>query len=335
MWYRGDKDQIRFSKGTMLSDVAIIPKYPLFDIQAPPENMVPNQAFEIDRDEDNIPDNWSGWIVEAGSGSRTKVADPAKGGFSLKITADTITSVVWATSDMILVSGNKKYYGSVLAKCQYASNDDVVVLAVWWDVNKSWISNSTIYGGSGTTAFSEYKGEVTSPANARYCQIYLGVHTPATAPAWVEYDDVVFSEMRAAVPTAGVVGGTVDWAGTWTSCPYLTWTSLGSFTVPNVDHEVYFVQVTIRRSNPGTLKGAVRLKIGSTYYPIADGSNGLSVFCYSEAAAPELPSDGVLFTLPFNAKGLTVYVEYRNTMNLLMDCDAGIVGWGHSPHTHR
>ena len=300
-------------------------------ISAPPENLVPNQAFEVDRDGDNIPDNWSGWVLESGSGSRTKVADPAKGGFSLKITADTITSVVWATSDMILVSGNKKYYGSVLAKCQYASNDDVVVLAVWWDVNKSWISNSTIYGGSGTTAFSEYKGEVTSPANARYCQIYLGVHTPATAPAWVEYDDVVFSEMRAAVPTAGVVAAASTIAGLSTAVPANTWTDICSITVPNEDHETLFIAGTVQRATIGVYcYGNVRIRDGTTYYPMSDG---LHVSAPAQSASNYAQADFYGITIPKNMKGKTIYLQLNT--DITDNWYGWLRIWGHSQHTHR
>ena len=336
LWYRGDQDQLRFSKGTMLSDVAIIPKYPLFDIQAPPENLVPNQSFEIDRDGDGIPDYFDHG-VEAGSPSfGLSTAQQFKGKQSAYITCAGTGHKGYFRTVLIPVSGSKKYIGGLAYLGSVAGTPTSGVFTiVWRDKNQGYISEVSYWSDITTSWQQKFTDVLTSPSNARYAHIILRNNE---FNGTIYFDDVVLSEMRAAVPTAGVVAAANNITGGSVSVPPYTWTTLVSTTIPDVDCECYFCEPVIySEASDYQLNARVRIydSTDGTYYPYSGTSD--YDFCPRVRALGSSafgPGCSCFITIPKNVKGHTLEVQIYS-FHATANHYAAFVGWGHSPHTHR
>jgi len=347
MWWRSDKDQLRFSSGTTINDVAIVPKYPLYDVQAPPENMVPNQSFEIDRDEDGVPDFWSTQTL-SGSPSFGRDASSVKGGYSAKIVLSA-TGEGKLKSIFIPVTTGKTYYISVSYKGSTGKTHEysVVHLEVFdrnqsYDNDKYYEVDPSDEWKTTTTSFAKKEFTYTVPTShlakdgvttiyPRYIRVVLRNYGSSTTYETIYYDDVMFSELRAAEPTAGTVASHASGSGTATSVSGNTWTELHSITVPNEDHEILFVRLGVaRHTNNSLIDGIVRAKVDSTYYP---SSSGITV--WQSGHADTYTYAYVTITIPSNVKGKTLKLEFQ-TSNANADTYHGeIQTWGHSPHYHR
>lgn len=350
LWYRSDKDQIRFAAGTLLADVAIIPKFPLYDIQAPPENMVSNQCFEVDRDADGKPDFWS---YAGGTGTWVlDTTDSQKGGAALKLTAPSADAIyVWTT--FVTVVASKKYFLGARTKCQYANNGDVIIGIVWYDKNKTELTgqNSYISGtSSGTTTWKAWTGEVIAPTDAKYARVILANETPITGPSWILFDDVIFSEMRAAVPTAGLVCGKAGYSATGRALILDSWKEMEvNLSVPTGDanaHEILFCSISIEHyAAYNTYCGqgvhvAVKDVTDGIWYP--SDNHLLCPFCYGQTWLSD-PNDvedfsNVTITIPKDIRGHTLevylYLKYKAAPTQYALIRRFTI-WGHSPHSHR
>lgn len=342
LWYRSDQDQIRFSKGTALSDVAIIPKFPLSQDTAPPENLIPNQCFELDRDADSVPDYWTTEIISGSPTFGLYTTSKTKGKQSAFITMTSAGEGKLKSSYVPVVPG-KKYLLAISVRGAYGRTIDwAVALMEWYDVIGGTKSETEppadwkVTTGSFVTKYCEF----TVPADKYYARVALRNYGNISSYETNFYDDIIFSEMRAAIPTTGVVAAVTS--GSWwstTDLPELTWTDVASITVPNVDHEVLFlfasVQIRLNASETDDLSIVeARIRDGTTYYPT---TNGLFAIIYLTKTA----NSGCLqatFSVPGNQKGKTLYLQIWNPMTLDWHRTAknGILTcWGHSPHAHR
>jgi hypothetical protein len=340
LWYRSDQDQIRFASGTTIDKVAIIPKFPLFDIQAPPENMVPNQAFEIDRDGDGVPDYWTKTYSAGSPFYEWSIAYSWKGQHSLRMSCDPgdylVFDCVW-----IPILPNKKYFFGVDIYANVAATFGYGIGVVeFWNAAKSAAVGAIGFPASVVAGWNHPTAEGTTPSTARWALIKLYNYNPNV---WVDlyFDNVVFSEMRSAVPTAGVVaagGSATTSTGTYN---HNAWTaSAATFTIPSTAHEEFFIDVGIR--NMETIAEnwglGIRIKLtksGETteYYP-----NSALTYCPNrEIPGGEYHSVSALITIPQDRQGWLVtpelYVDHADagTVQIKVYC----AGWGHSPHTHR
>jgi len=119
-----------------------------------------------------------------------------------------------------------------------------------------------------------------------------------------------------------------------TSCYPLSWTTLATFTVPNQDHEVYFVHCLIRRNNDGYgMWGAVQLRVKIDedtyeYYPHENYQ-----YCPHVNATSQNMASTCLITVPKNIAGKQVEIRFYNRYP-----SGGhwvqYSAWGHAPHTH-
>lgn len=331
MWWRSDKDQLRFSSGTTLNDVAIIPKYPVTEANLPPETMLVNGYFEDDVDGDGIPDFWTCGV--SGSGSYERVNDDSSiGGACLKLTTNNSSSYSYALSHLIKVKPNTKYYWEVWVKCQYANNNDILIQLkrLKRDKTTSSSGNQSLYNDDGSTSWTKKSGTFTTPDDCYYIRLALHNYKPTTAPCWILFDNCKISELRAAEPTARVTGNVGGWeASGYTSASQNSWTKLGEFTIPNTeDIEVYFAQIMIMPYSGSAINGRIRLRVDNEDYPSDD---------YTKCPMVRSVNDGVdtcLVTIPKNVRGKTVEIWYYN---IFSDNSFWwrVAGWGHTPHYHR
>jgi len=335
LWWRSDEDQLRFSSGTQLSDVAVIPKYPLFSIEAPAENLIPNSDFEYDRDDNNVPDYWTCGV--SGSGSYTRIiSDSSRGGACLKLITDNSSSYSYATSDYIKVKPNTTYYWEVWVKCQYANNNDVLIQLkrLKRDKTTSSSGNQSLYYGNGSTSWAKKSGTFTTPSDCYYIKLTLHNYLPTTASCWILFDDCKISEIRAAAPTGRTKAAANQPGLLDTSVANDTWTNVGnSLTVPDEDHEIYFVQCFVRLLTSTTSDYRLYVRIydstDNEYYP---SSTGVSAY-YQSSYWYLLMSP--LITIPKNVKNHVLKLQVKQNSGATKTVRGEISGWGHSLHYHR
>jgi len=328
LWYRSDFDQLRFRGVGSL--VGYIPRYPLTDDTAPPENLIPNQCFELDRDDDDVPDYW----MFSGSGTIERITtDSYKGGACIRLYC-TSAQNVGAWSEFCPVKPNLVYYASAAVK-RVSGSYNAVVRIHWYTRTKAESStpHSDAYDGSATTSWGVLGGTVTSPSDAAYARVEVYIWQPSPT-AEMRYDDIVFSEQRAAIPTEGVVGGiTSDY---YTTVHInTTWTTAVEIVVPDVDHEVYYIISMCTCKETQTSQAHINVRLydvtANIYYP------SLSTYYWILLRANfwEVPFD-CFFTIPRNVKGHTLRLQMRvDTSGLDSDFYVRLLAWGHSPHSHR
>jgi len=333
LWYWGAKDYLCFKGNAGV--VGYIPRYPLFDIQAPPENMVPNQAFEIDRDGDGVPDYWTKTYSAGSPFYEWSIAYSWKGQHSLRMSCDPgdylVFDCVW-----IPILPNKKYFFGVDIYANVAATFGYGIGVVeFWNAAKSAVVGAIGFPASVVAGWNHPTAEGTTPSTARWALIKLYNYNPNV---WVDlyFDNVVFSEMRSAVPTAGVVATATQLDfGSNVSCGTAGFTLIRSLAVPNVDHDVLFVRVTARRSAyDKALFAMVKVTVDSVDYPSADGLYITGVPYIPALGTSMFPTGFATITLPFNANGKTLNL-YLKSLDETANFQGRFELWGHSPHTHR
>lgn len=338
LWYRSDLDQIRFSKGTTLPDVTIIPKFPLSQDTAPPENLIPNQCFELDRDADSVPDYWTTEIISGSPTFGLSTSSKTKGKQSAYITMTGAGEGKLKSSYVPVVPG-KKYLLGVSVRGAYGRTADwAAAVMEWYDVIGGTKSETEppvdwkVTTGSFVTKYAEF----TVPAGKYYARVVLRNYGTALSYETNFYDDIIFSEMRAAVPTAGVVAETSSSVSTVGSIPNDTWTDVVNLT-PTINHEMCFVDycclIESTSSAPTGSPWAVlmRARIGTDYYPSSGGiRRQIGINDYRVPLS-------CLFTIPKNCNGLTVYIQIKtvNMSGITITTQNVCSWWGHSPHVHR
>jgi hypothetical protein len=145
-------------------------------------------------------------------------------------------------------------------------------------------------------------------------------------------------KVRANAPTAGVIATSTASYGTAVSVPNETWTLVMTFTVPDVDHEAFFLYASAEIvTSPDTdylLSGRIYDSTDGIYYPINDVTNNLQEPCWMPNVT--MMSGVFFFTIPKNVKGHTLYFQIRHA-GIGGTCSfiGRVTGWGHSCHTHR
>jgi len=331
MWWRNDIDQLRFSSGTTLPDVAIIPKYPLFDIQAPPENMLPNQCFEIDRDNDGIPDFWEKVILNGTPSFGISSTESYKGGKCAHISLASSGEGKLYSAYIPVIPG-KNYFVSTMVKTAAGQGGTLLqtpIHAIWYNRDKTTPTETNVGDFVVTDSWTQKSEVILVPDGKYWMRVALRHYYNASRTLY--FDDVIVSEMRAAVPTTGIIATTSDstFKGNVDSSHWTTMCTLS----PNADTEVYFVHVAVVSVDSlGDLAYQLRARvlIGSDKYP---DSEGLRIRAFNSGTGIVQLCGNI--TIPKNVNGTTinvqVYHDYPSPRNI--DCSAR--GWGHSPHMHR
>ena len=303
------------------------------------ENFVANASFEEDRNGDGIPDYWTYW-VEAGAPSK-ELTDlhSWKGTRSFRISCQA-GEIAYLASTLIPVEPNKDYF---LAVDIYANATATFASSCWYvqflgadkvtDVGSFYVDNpSSISAG-----WNHKTGKGTSPDNARWAKVFLRNHNPSGSVS-LFFDNAVLSEMRAAVPTAGVVAaGTAVVGGLGIATTQNAWTNdIRQITVPNEDHDTLFVQASFSWDYGHYFKYRIYNMTKQEYYPSDDPSKCPFVMCWGSGAATTADITA-LMVIPKNIKGDTLRLDvYRTTADKDRNFVAGALSvWGSSPHTHR
>ncbi|MEM2261397.1 MAG: hypothetical protein QXK24_02985 [Ignisphaera sp.] len=203
LWYESDKKLMKFAFSS--TEVAQIPFYPIYFENSPPENLVPNQAFEIDRDQDNIPDFWS--ITGFGSYSYyLRQNDPVnyptiKGSKYMEISCPAGLNQIFLTSNFIPIRKDARYYASAYVK---GSGHPISYRILWYKENKlpaSTDATDVWTFDPPPSSWTKGEGVVYAPSDAAFARVQFLIFNP-DYNSNICIDDVVLSEMRAAVSTS-------------------------------------------------------------------------------------------------------------------------------------
>lgn len=346
LWWikTGVRDELRFSSGTTLGDVAIIPKYPLSQDTAPPENLIPNQCFELDRDVDNTPDYWYRETLSGnpiyGFSSTPPYLYKGKQTYYIAFTGGG-TGEGKLRSEYIPVTPGRKY---LLRVAYYGSGGYTHTFSVahmeWYDQNKANKTESDPSADWKVTTISwqvkEY--EFTVPSGKYYARVALRNLATAGVSEAIYYSDIVFSEQRAAIATAGTVGGTTlysyqlkDIAGSWETLETIT---------PAVDTEEFIVTLCISIRELETVPATSHKRFfrvydvtTGIYYPINTSDYGQMATIVPQSTFKQ--STFFMATIPSNVNGHTLRVQFGHDIGQYTEFYYYITAWGHSPHTHR
>jgi hypothetical protein len=325
LWYRYDVDQLRF-KGT--SGVGYIPRYPLTETTAPPENVVPNQAFEIDRDGDGVPDYWT---FEYNLATVTWVsADSVKGGHCIRVVTSAGTNAYGGVvSQMIPVVPGKKYYLSMKGKRTSTTGTEIVGMTVRQKTRTGAnASTPEKYNTSPTltSAWTEYGWTYTADSDTYY--VVISPYFNCTSGGTGYFDDITFSEMRALAPTGGTISPTSLVYTNYTHNDNLWHKMMDIVTVSN-DTEIYYAFVQF-----------YGITIQLDYDTYAKVSDGTVDYPSSGGFLVPLKNDtskyaAVLITIPKNCNGKTLSLWTKVATITGTSYNVTVQGWGHSPHSHR
>ena len=109
-----------------------------------------------------------------------------------------------------------------------------------------------------------------------------------------------------------------------------------TLTVPNEDHEAYFVSVTLKaRGKTSSLTGWLSCRVVVDGIPYPD-TYGLYYGIDAETTYPLGFAPVLTFNIPNNVKGKTISLECVKLalVNYYVK-DASMKGWGQSAHAHR
>ncbi|MHA1290285.1 MAG: hypothetical protein ACTSPB_23120, partial [Candidatus Thorarchaeota archaeon] len=336
-------DELKFYRYDGSNWVVVHPEI----LSSPAEEYLPNSAFEIDRDGDDIPDHWSTQTL-SGSPSFGRDTVSEKGGYCAKIVL-TAAGEGKYKSVFLLIEGGKKY----LVSCKFKgsagkTHEWSVLLLEVFDKNKSydndkwneidppaeWKTTTTNFG------LHEWLVEIPSSMTAkdgvttfspRYVRVVLRNYGSSTTYETVYWDDVVFSELRAAEPTAGIVAAAASQTmGSAVTCSPNTWTTVRSLTVPNEEHEILFVYCVTNASVQAKFRYRIKNVTKNEYYP-----SSTTTECPISATIPDYGIVALFMTVPKNVGGDTLELQIYNLESTDRDFGASISCWGHSPHYHR
>jgi hypothetical protein len=353
LWWlkSGVIDQLRFSSGTTLAEVAIIPKYPLSQSTAPTENLISNYAFELDRDGDGVPDYWS-YYAAAGSGSiATNIADQVSGQQSCKVNAAASSNIA-AVSDKVPIDPTKSLHFECQSK---PSKTDVRVkvdifiygydrlgayvgaksISNFFRSTTVWTKDTIDTNPSTDATWSYAPGK--SYLDIRYCSVglYCNSSIYPNSTSYVLFDEVYLSYQRAATPTSSLVAATQGYGyQTLTPTAIETFYYSTTFLVPNEDHELWIGYCRVK--NTGTsalgLECFIYDETDALWYP--GGTLSTNYGIYLDSAVGD--SDMLVVMIPKNVKGHTLKWAFFNWFaNVGGAIKIYRSGHGHSPHTHR
>jgi len=158
--------------------------------------MIPNGSFEVDSDNDGIPDNWTRYLYSGGSMSIETTA-PAHGAKAIKFTQTTSSGGGYLESDYVPCSE----YGYINIRAMHKSSVagiDNCIQILYYTTTKAYISSAWVYDStSNPTSWTEIIRTVLPVANARFCKIRVfgGYPSATTGSAW--WDNVTVDFFRA------------------------------------------------------------------------------------------------------------------------------------------
>lgn len=305
MWYRDDLDQIRFSAGTTITDVYIIPKYPLSELQAAGENMVWNPGFEFDRDFDLIPDNWYPFNNGTGTPVWQTVEDTSyKGAKCLDIYCSVAGNDGCMLSEYMPVIPGGKYWISAMVKSSLAGTLTYSpVMFQECDRDKAGILYTSVGSGVLTTSWVRKGGVFTMGSTTYWIRMNLK-HYFTTSARHVYFDNVIVSQGRAAVQSGASVSGPAQTSmfsmaatgGVWNT------TSYWDFNAPSINMDFLVLNVVLSPDVYSTYC-YVKATIDSTDYPGADG-----IYSFMDVNEDHL---ACVIIIPGNMNGKTVHMYIK------------------------
>jgi len=317
-------DELKFYRYNGTDWIVVHPEM----VAAPPENLVLNQSFEIDRDGDNVPDNWTSW--HEGTLVRD-TSDSYKGAACARLSCNAGQSVA-LHSDLIPISPEKRYY--VQTAMKKTAGDNPTLRIVWYDKDKQALTTYTDFYPALTSSWQVFGYEIESsdiPSNARYAAIHPFIWS-ASADSTFYVDDVLLSEQRAAAPTAKIVPAYEVYTPDWVSVPAdeENWTDLFSWTFGSEETEITFLRgFTVSQGDPGVYHLRVRDETDGINYPCDEGVRPMVLL----DIGGYYTSYPFLFTIPKPIPGHLLKLQIRQPN--ATQTKARLDVWSHTPHYHR
>ncbi len=177
------------------------------------------------------------------------------------------------------------------------------------------------------TTWKEFNVSFTSPADARYAKVKLYNFLPSVA--CVNYlDDVIFSEMRAAMPTAEVVNDVVLGVFDTYTIPSGAYTDTLHIASTHLTKDSDYTFINFRAGVPSWIGTPWFFRIRDATVGVVSG-RVLYLFSTDER-------QNFSIGLPWNVKGHDLYVQVYQDSGASQTITMGPYSWhGFSPHMHR
>jgi len=187
---------------------------------------VPNGSFEVDSDNDGIPDNWLAYSYSGGSFA-LETADHAHGAKCMKFVQTTSAGGGYCDSDYVPCSTYGYVRVGAFLKASNAAMRNVLEI-LYYNSAKSYISTSTVYDSTANpTTWGEITRTVLPPANARFFKLRVFGGWPSAQTGTAYWDNIVadFSRLdNYFAQTSGTMtyaqSGTTLTVGSKTATPY-------------------------------------------------------------------------------------------------------------------
>lgn len=340
LWYRTDTDQLRFSKGTTIDDVTVIPKTPMSGTSSPAENLVPNAGFE-DNKGDNTPLNWL-YYPFSGAGSIIQYSTTKKsGGYSCKVSANA-SSEIAALSDFIPVDPSKTYYFETYSMPSLNDAHTWVEVFVYGYADKisgSLGNKSTSHNNRDSTNWTKDSFTTTpatdtdfgvNRANIRYIRIGLYCKTDAAGARYALFDSVIWSLQRATISAGGTVNDVIFVVPAFATIPSGVFTDTQLISSTYLINDADYTFITFQVYNPSLADG-----FAQWVFRIHDDTNN----AYSGRViwAPRSTSDStvLVIAIPWNVNAHNLHIQVYQSSGSSKTIYVGPLSWyGFSPHTH-
>ncbi|MBE0556302.1 MAG: hypothetical protein IH628_03635, partial [Proteobacteria bacterium] len=189
---------------------------------------IPNGSFEVDSDNDGIPDNWTRYLYSGGSGA-FDTTTPAHGSKAYKLTQTTSAGGGYLESDYVPCSEYGYVNVRAIHKASVAGMNNAIQL-VYYTAAKALISGVYVYSSTANpTSWTEIIRTDLPPAGARFVKVRVFGGYPSATTGVAYWDDVKANFLRSDNYVAQASGtmtadqsGTSFTVGSKTAQPYAT-----------------------------------------------------------------------------------------------------------------
>jgi len=224
---------------------------------------VPNGSFEIDSDNDGIPDKWTRSLYPGGSGAY-ETTNPAHGAMAYRFThpGGTGNGGGYLESDYIEITQLRRYFLCFVTWASASGMRNIVRIA-YYNAAKTYLSAADVYNStSNPTSQTMLFRAFTPPSGARYMKVLLIGGATDVNVAGTAYFDCVSLDL---IPQWNF---TPSWTMGEVSTYSRSWVDVASatFTIPcNINIPISFRFFADVAGYSDWVTGYQRFRIGSEY----------------------------------------------------------------------
>ncbi len=156
---------------------------------------IPNGSFEVDSDNDGVPDNWT-FSPYSGGSLAYDTTTPSHGAKAIRITQTTASGGGLLDSDYIPCSEHCYVNIRAMHKASAAGMDNRIQLS-YYSATKSYISTVSAYASTANpTSWTEIIATLLPVANARFLKVRIVGGSPGATTGIAYWDNLVVNALR-------------------------------------------------------------------------------------------------------------------------------------------